>query len=160
MRHTMRKWMRVCAAGALVVLATCSPDDLLLVNNPNAIQLERLDDVALLDVQLAGVQDQFYGNYTGTIMQYGPYLTDEVITGLNWEDYARVNVRIASYLEGPTSGMFEGPSRALRMGHDVAERIRGWITEYPEKDLQDELALDLVITGYAALAMAEVMCQR
>ena len=159
MRTTMRKWMSLCAVGAVVVLASCSPDDLLLVNNPNAIQLERLDDVALLDVQLAGVQDNFYGNYGGTIIQYSNYLTDEMITGLNWEDYARVNVRIASYLEGPTSGMFEGPSRALRMGHDVAERIRGWITEYPEKDLQDELALDLVITGYAAMAMAEVMCQ-
>ena len=47
-----------------------------------------------------------------------------MLTGLNWEDYARVNQRIASYLEGPTSSIFEGLSRGLRMGNDVADRIR------------------------------------
>jgi len=159
MQHTMRKWMRLCAAGALVVLTTCSPDELLEVSNPNAIQLERLDDVALLDVQLAGVRDQLTGVYGGTILDGANFVGDEMLTGLNWEDWARVNHRVVSYLEGPTSGIFEGTSRPLRMGHDLAERIRGWITEYPERELRDELALTLAFAGYSAMVNAENMCQ-
>ena len=159
MKTTMRKYVRLCAAGALMVLATCSPDALLQVDNPSQIQLDKLDDIKLMDVQVAGVQDQFLGTYVGTIIQYANYPTDEMITGLNWEDYARANQRIVSYLEGPTNGIFEGLSKPLRMGNDVAERIRGWITEYPERELRDELALTLNMAGYSALVMAENMCQ-
>ena len=159
MKQIMRKCMRLCAAGALMVLATCSPDALLQVDNPDAIQLERLDDVALMDVQLNGVLDQFYGVYGGTIIQYANYPTDEILTGLNWEDYARMSQRIISYLEGATTGVFEGLSRGLRMGNDVAERIRGWAAEYPEDDFDRELATALVIAGYSATVLAENMCQ-
>jgi len=49
MKQIMKAWLSVCTAGALVVLASCSPDDLLQVDNPDAIQLDRLDDVALAD---------------------------------------------------------------------------------------------------------------
>lgn len=159
MKTTMRKYVRLCAAGALMVLATCSPDALLQVDNPSQIQLDKLDDIKLMDVQVAGVEDNFLGTYVGTIIQYANYPTDEMITGLNYEDYARANQRIVSYLEGPTNGIFEGLTRPLRMGNDVAERIRGWITEYPERELRDELALTLNMAGYSALVLAENMCQ-
>ncbi|MFH1765911.1 MAG: hypothetical protein ABIF09_17120 [Gemmatimonadota bacterium] len=151
--------MRLCAAGALVVLTTCSADDLLLVNNPEEMALDRLNDVTLIDYQVNGVLDQFVGVYGGTIIQYGAYLTDEILTGLNWEDYARANTRIASYLEGPTSGIFGGLSKGLRMGHDVSERIRVWAAEDPSEDFDEELATTLVMAGYSAMVLAENMCQ-
>ena len=159
MKNAMTKWLTVCAAGAVLVLAACDVDALLDVDNPEQIQVDRLNDVSLMEVQLNGVKDQFYGNYVGTIIEYANYLTDEVLTGLNWEDYARVNQRIASYLEGPTAGIFEGQSRALRMGHDLAERIRGWQEEYPERDFEEELATALIFAGYGATVLAENMCQ-
>lgn len=159
MKRMMRKAMRVCAALALVAFATCNPDDLLQVDNPDAIQLAALNDVKLVEVQVNGVTDQFYSTYTGTVIEYAGYPTDEVLTGLNWEDYARVNQRTISYLEGPTSGIFEGLSKGLRMGHDVAGRIRDWIPENPDENLQDDLARALVIAGYSAVILAENMCQ-
>jgi hypothetical protein len=155
----MRKWIRVCAAVAVVALGACSFDDILQVDNPDAIQLDALDDVELAEVQVNGVVDQFYSTYVGTVIEYAGYPTDEVLTGLNWEDYARVSQRIISYLEGPTAGIFEGLSKGLRMGDEVAERIRGWIPDNPSKNLQDELALTLAIAGYSAVVLAENMCQ-
>ena len=151
--------MRLCAAGAVVVLATCSPDDLLLVTNPSAIQLDRLDDVALMDVQVRGVVDRVNNIYGDVILDGANFLDDQMITGLNWEDWARANQRIASWLEGPTSGIFEGMSRGLRMGHDVAERIKVWAAEDPSEDFDEELALVLVHAGYSALVLGESMCQ-
>lgn len=159
MLRTMRTWTRLCALGTVLVLASCNPDELLEVENPDEIQIDRLDDISLLDVQLNGVMDQFYGTYSSPVLEYGNYATDEVLTGLNWEDYARVNQRIISYLEGPTAGIFEGLSRGLRMGHDLAERIRGWQSQYPERDLDEELATALVFAGYSATVLAEYTCQ-
>ena len=159
MKQTMSKWTRVCAAGALTVLATCSPSDLLQVDNPDAIQLERLDDVALMKVQVNGVRDQFYDTYVGNILEFANYPTDEILTALNWEDYARMNQRIISYLEGATTGIFEQLSKSLRMGHDVSERIQKWSTENPEDNFDEELATTLALAGYSALVLAENMCQ-
>lgn len=157
-RH--RAWMGMCAAGAALVLGLgCNFDNLLEVDNPEQIPIDALDDPALLKVQLAGVVEVFEEAYASPVIEYTNFLTDEVITGLNWEDYARVNQRIASYLEGPTNAIFEELSQSLRMGHDLAERIRGWQADDPEADMEEELATTLAIAGYSALVMAESMCQ-
>jgi hypothetical protein len=159
MQHKiMRKWTRLCAAGALMVLVSCDAE-VLEVANPNAIQLEFLEDVTLLDVQLSGVKDRFTASYSGSVMDGANFLTDEMLTGLNWEDWARVNHRVVSYLEGPTTGLYEGMSKPLRMGHDLSLRIKGWMTEYPEDDFEAELAETLVYTGYSAMMLGEFMCQ-
>lgn len=161
MRSTYTTWGRLWIAGAAVTLMTgCDfADDLLKVENPEEIQVEALNDPALIDVQLAGVVDAFQGAYDEPFIEYGTFMTDEMLTGLNWEDFARVNQRIASYLEGPTAGIFEELSRGLRMGHDLAERIRGWAADDPDTDFREELATSLVFAGYSAVVMGEGMCQ-
>ena len=157
-KHTRR--MGLCAAGAFLFMVTgCQfTDDLLSVNNPEEIQVEALDDVKLLEVQLNGVVDAVESAYVFNL-EYAQYATDEVLTGLNWEDYARVNQRIISYLDGPTASVFELPSRGLRMGHNLAERIRGWAGENPARDFNGDLAKALAFAGYGAVILAENMCQ-
>ncbi len=159
MNSTMRRGMRLCAALALLGFATCSPDELLQVDNPTEIQIQNLNDVKLLAVQLNGVEDQLYTAYTSNLIQYSNYLTDEILSGLNWEDYARASQRIASYLEGPTEGLYEQLQRGLRMGHDLAERIRVWQEEDPATNFDVQLATSLILAGYSATALAETMCQ-
>jgi hypothetical protein len=105
------------------------------------------------------VVDAFNGAYVGSVMQYSTFATDEMVTGLNWEDYARVNQRIISYLEGPTTQIFEGLSRSLRLADGLAEHIRGWAADDPSEDFDDELALVLAYAGYSALVLAENTCQ-
>jgi hypothetical protein len=150
----------MCAAGAVLALVMgCDPNELLQVDNPEEIQEEALNDVALLDVQVNGVVDAFQNAYDDPVLEFSQYLTDEVLTGLNWEGHARVNQRVVSYLEGPTATIFEQPSRGLRMGNDVAERIRVWATEDPATDFSKELATSLVFAGYSAVVLGETMCQ-
>lgn len=149
----------LCAAGAILVAAACSFDELLTVENPDEIPVGSLDDPKLLQVQLNGVIDAFQNGYTEPVIEWSNFLTDEVLTGLNWEGHARVNQRIASYLEGPTTEIFEDLSRSLRMGHDLSERIRGWAADDPSKDFKPALARALAFTGYSAAVLAENMCQ-
>ena len=158
-KHT--SWAALCGAGAILSFAAaCSFSDLLQVENPAEIPVGSLDDPKLLQVQLNGVVFVFQDAYTEPVIEWSNFLTDEVLTGLNWEDYARVNQRIASYLEGPTNQIFTELSRSLRMAHDLAERIRGWdAADTTAKDFRPALARSLVFAGYSATVLAENMCQ-
>jgi hypothetical protein len=148
------------AAGLITILAAgCNPDELLKVENPEEIILDDLTDVRLLKVRVNGVIDQVHATYSTPIIEYANFLTDEMITGLNWEDYARANQRLASYLEGPTNDIFEETSQGLRMGHDLAEQIRLWAAEDPSRNFDAELATALVMAGYSTVLMAENVCQ-
>ena len=159
-KHTITAGM--CALGASLVLFTAC-DELLVVENPEEIVIEALDDFALKDVQVNGVVGLFKSAYDDPIMEYGSYHTDELLTGLNWEDYARVSQRIIHWGEGPTSNIFEQTSRALRTGHNLAEQIKLWQAdaslELDPGELDEDLATVLVFTGYSVVAMAEMMCQ-
>lgn len=156
-KHTTLAAM--CAAGAVFVAAACSVDELLKVENPEEIQVDQLNDPKLLQVQLNGVIEAVHESYASPIIQYASFLADEMITGLNWEDYARVNQRIVSYQEGPTNAIFASLSRALRMAHGLSERIRVWDPADTTKDMRAELATSLIYAGYAATLLAENMCQ-
>jgi hypothetical protein len=153
------KWAGVCAAGAILSVSACTFDDLLKVENAEEIQVALLDDPALLEVRLSGVIDEFNEAYVDQVIRYATFLTDEMVTGLNWEDYARVNERIVSYLEGPTANIFENLSEGIRLGDGLAEHIRGWAAEDPETDFDPALATSLIYAGYSTLVLAENMCQ-
>ena len=161
MRPNNMRWAGTCALGAVLTLSTgCDfADDLLKVDNPEEIQIEALNDPALLDVQLNGVVDAFQGIYGNDIIEFNNYPTDEVITGRNWETHARGNQRLLSYEEAPTNGFWEGLNRGLRLGDGLAERIRGWATDDPSTDFSEALATSLVFAGYSATVLAENFCQ-
>lgn len=161
MRRKYTRWVGMLAVSAVLALSTACgiADDLLQVDNPEEIQIQKLDDPLLIEVQLNGVIGMFKSAWDSPLIEYGMYPTDEVLTGLNWEDYARVNQRIISYLEGPTAAIFEQTARALRQGNDLAERIRVWDADDPDADYREELATALVFAGYAAVIQAEAMCQ-
>jgi hypothetical protein len=153
------RWAALSAAGALLLAGACSINDVLDVNNPDEIPIDQLDDPKLLDVRLNGVIDAFNGTYGGSILQYANFLTDELVTGLNWEDYERASRRHVSYLQGPTTQIFEGLSRSLRLADGLAEHIRGWAADDPDEDFDAALATTLAYAGYSALVLAENTCQ-
>ncbi len=146
-------------AGAVAFAAACNIDEVLQVENPAEIQIDNLNDPKLLQVQLNGVTAALNDAYVGQVVRYANFLTDEMITGLNWEDYARANQRLASWQEGPTNNIFATLSRAHRMGLSLADRIREWAAADPSKDFRAELAMSLVFAGYATVVLAENSCQ-
>jgi hypothetical protein len=139
------------------------------VNNPTQVPIADINDIALMPVRVNGAMDQFVQNYGEDIIQYATYLSDETLTGNNWEDYARVNQRIVSYLEGQTERIYDGMQKGLRQAHDLAEQIRVYQADDPETwvpigyedatDFDPDLAQTLVFAGYSALVLAENMCQ-
>jgi hypothetical protein len=153
-------WIALCAVSAIfATVPSCGIGDVLQVENPNEIPVGDLNDPKLLPVRLNGVVAMFQDAYTEPVIEYANYLTDEVLTGLNFEDYARVNQRIASYLEGPTNQIFGELSRSLRMAHNLSEDIRGWAAADTSRDFNPALARSLAFAGYSATVMAENMCQ-
>lgn len=154
-----KAWAAVVAAGAVSLTAACNVDEVLKVENPEGILIEELDNPRLVDVQLNGVLAAFQTGYVDPVIRWANLLTDEMLNGVNWEDYARANQRIASWMEGPTNAIFASMSRSLRMAHSLSERIRKWQQEDPSKDLRPQLATTLAFAGYSALVLAENMCQ-
>ena len=171
MRRQHTSWLGMCALGTILALTSgCNfADELLQVNNPAQILIEDIDDVALLAARVAGVIDNFQGAYDDPVLEFGSYMTDEVLTGLNWEGHARTNQRITSYLEGPTEAIFEQISRAHITGKNLADQIRVWQGDDPAtwvpvdkddpSDFDPELATALVFAGYSLVVMGEMMCQ-
>lgn len=153
------RWAALCAAAVMTAVGACRVDDVLDVQNPEQIPIDALNDPKLLPVRLNGVIDAFDGAYVGSVLQYANFITDEMVTGLNWEDYARANQRIVSYLEGPTTQIFENLSRSLRLADGLATDIKRWATDDPTSDFDRELATTLVYAGYSALVLAENTCQ-
>jgi tetratricopeptide (TPR) repeat protein len=149
-------------SAVLALFPACDiADELLQVDNPEELALDQLEDPSLMEVQVNGVIGMFKSALDDPILEFGNYHTDEVLTGLNWEDYARVSQRIISYLEGPTNAIWEQTHRALRQGNDLAEQIRVWKQEIadPDVDYEEPLATALVFAGYAAVIQADHMCQ-
>lgn len=152
-------WVAVVAAGTIATAAACNVDELLQVENPQEILIDSLDNEKLLTVQLNGVAAEFEQAYVSPVIRYANFMTDEVLTGLNWEDYARVNQRITNWAEGPTDAIFGSLSRSLRMAHGLAQRIRTWAEQNPNKDYRSALATALIYAGYSTLVLGENMCQ-
>jgi hypothetical protein len=95
-------------------------DDVLNVENPSQIPITSLNDTKLINVMVNGVIGDFTHMYDDPFIWRGSMLTDEQVTGINWEQTARLNLRIVRYEEGDADLMFGAISRALRQAEDVS----------------------------------------
>lgn len=82
--------------------------------------------------------------------------TDEQITGINWEQTARLNLRVVRFDEGDADGMFSAMSSFRFMADSTTGRLRN-LLEDPSSD--PRLAQVLALAGYSYTLMAEVMCE-
>ncbi len=153
--HRFSRWAAGLTVAAFsVVLVAC--DSILKVNNPQQIPVASLDDTTLIEAQVAGVLAQFQDEYTrsnGALLWSANFITDEQVTGLNWEDYARVNQRIVNYTEGPVRLIWAGLSGIIRQSEDVSGRIEALLSAQDKR-----LALTSVYAGYGYTLTGETMC--
>ncbi len=143
-------------AGASAGACTIS-DQILDVNNPAQLDEGLLNDPALVSVLVAGVIGDFQDMYSDPFVWRGSMITDEQVTGINWEQTARLNQRIIQFDEGDARGMFSSLSRVLAQGDSVSSRFRNGLLESPSTDIR--LATTLAYAGYSYIAMADVMCE-
>jgi hypothetical protein len=144
-----------CLALTLMLVAS-GCDDLLKVDNPSQIQEEALDNPELVPILYNSVIGDFQAMYDDPVIWRGSMFTDEQITAVNWEQTARLSLRIVRYDETDASGMFGSLSRALVMADSVSGRFRN-VLDNPSSDAR--LATTLSYAGYSHILMAEIMCE-
>ncbi len=154
---TFRFGVIVLAACLGVLLARCSEiDELLEAENPAEINENQLQDETLITVMANSVQGALTVMYADPFIWRGSMFTDEQVTGINWEQTARLNLRIVQYDEGDADLMFGRLSRFRFLGDSITARFRTLLKD-PAKDRR--MALVLAHAGYAYTLMAEAMCQ-
>jgi hypothetical protein len=156
MRTRLARWAGVLAAASLLPLSAC--DEILSVNNPAEIPIDSLGSAALLDAQLAGLIARFAENIAGDeegIVQGGTFMTDEEVTGLNWEDWQRENQRIVEYNEGSVDVIWSNQSEIVRLGENLLANLDTLVAD-PSSD--DRVALASALTGYGYVFIGEHFC--
>jgi hypothetical protein len=145
----------LCAMLAAMPLAACdSLDELIRANNPSAIAEEELDEPTLANVLVNSVVGSLAAMYDDPFIWRGSMLTDEQVTGINWEATARVNERKLRYDQ--ETAMFPNISRYRFMGDSIAARLRKLL---PNPDSDRRLALVLAHAGYGYNFLGETMCE-
>lgn len=156
--NNFARWAGMLAA-ALLVMPLPACDEILNVDNPEQISVDELANEKLLDAQVAGVIDAFTEQVAGSdggIVRGGNYLTDENLSGVNWEDWQRANQRVVNYIEGPVYAIWENLSETLRNGEETLHKLDSLATD-PAKDRR--VALVAALTGYTYMLIGEHICQ-
>jgi hypothetical protein len=144
-------------AAVAVVGAGCSQvDELLEANNPEEIREDQLNDATLVKVLVNSVTGALAAMYDDPLIWRGSMITDEQVSGINWEATARLNLRLIRFDEGDADGMFSAISRYRFIADSVSGRLRG-LLENANSDAR--LAQTLAHAGYSYVLMAETMCE-
>lgn len=150
--------VRATALGLLAVgLGACSSfDNLLEVQNPEELNEELLQDEALVEVLVNSVTGDFEEAFDDPFIWRGSMFTDETLTGINWEQTARLSQRIVEFDEGDADFMFSEISEALSQGDSISSRFSTLLAS-PSNDAR--LATTLIYAGYSYILMADAMCE-
>jgi hypothetical protein len=153
-RSRARSGVLGVALVALTLGACDTLDSLIKANNPAAIAETELDDATLANVLVNSVIGSLAAMYDDTFIWRGSMITDEQVSGINWEATARLNERKVRYDQ--ETAMFPAISRYRFMGDSISARLR---TLLPNPASDRRLALTLAHAGYGYTLMGEAMCE-
>lgn len=156
---SLRKAAHAALLGAVMMgAASCSTiEGVLDVNNPSELDEGLLQDEALVTVLVAGVVGDFTAMYGDPFIWRGSMMTDDQVSGINWEGTARLSQRLVRYDEGDADLMFSQISRARMQADSVSGRLKGGLSANPSNDVN--LARTLAYAGYSYIVMADAMCE-
>lgn len=141
---------------ALGIAAGCNVgDSLLKAKNPAAIDEANLNDPKLVDVLVNSAVGELQQAYADPFIWRGSMLTDAQVTGINWEQTARINQRILPYGDGDADVMYRDLQRFRAVADSGSSLIRGLVDD-PGTDVR--LAEDLAYAGYGYILMGEALC--
>jgi hypothetical protein len=141
--------------GAFTLTQGCS--QLLDVDNPDEILADDLlNDPGLVEQLAVSAVGEFQNSYDDPIIWVGSMITDEQITGINWENTARISQRILEDSGTGQGGMFGNISRMIVMA-DTAVALLSTVVDNPGSD--GRIALASAFGGYSYVFMAETLCE-
>ncbi len=145
--------VRLGALGLVLAAGACSFDEVLSVQNPDEINELQLGDERFAPVLVSSVKGDLADALDDPFIWRGSMFTDETLTGINWEQTARLNERIVRFDEGDADLMFSQLSRARAQADSVAGRLTEWGIG------GDDLAVVLAHAGYGYIFLADAMCE-
>jgi len=154
--RAVRRLSLAALATTVAVTASCSVDQILEVSNPDQLDESLLDDATLVPVLVNGVIGDFNAAYSDPFIWRGSMLTDQQITGINWEQTARLSQRIVQFDEGDADLMFSELSRARQQGDSITGRLRT-LLDSPSSD--PLLATTLIYAGFSSILLGDAMCE-
>lgn len=152
---------RLVLFGALAFAVTgCDAVDRLMeVKNPEELREQDLASEKLVTVLVNSAQGDFQAAYDDPFIWIGEMLTDEMITGVNWEDYKRANNRQVLYFEGPADNMFAELHGARYTSELTYSRLQQIAEEHSGAVTGDQFAKVLGYAGYAYIMMGDALCE-
>lgn len=142
-------------AGAAMTLAACN--DLLTVQNPGAIPEGKLGDPKLSSLMVGSIVGEFQREYDN-LAYYGAILTDEAVTGHNFETIKEIDLRIARDNNGTVSADLYVPlQRARFAGDSLAGLIRA--AKGDSAGTSIDLARANAYGGYSTMYLGEYFCK-
>ena len=156
MNRFSRAWTLFTALTVVGLTAGCDVDSLLEVSNPERIDEGELQNRQLVQILYNSVIGEFTDMYDDPFIWRGSMFTDEQITGINWEQTARLSQRIVRYDEGDPDLMFSAISAARATADSVSSRFRE-LLDNPSSD--ERMATVLAYAGYSHVVMGEAMCE-
>jgi hypothetical protein len=155
----IRRGVGVLALGVgLAFLGGCEAvDKLLVVSNPSQLQESAANDAALISILVNSVEGAMVGLYDDPFIWRGSFFTDQQITGINWEQTARLSQRIVQFDEGDADLMFSDIHDLRAMADSVAGRFREGLLEGYSSDWR--YAYALAYAGYGYIFLGDAMCE-
>ena len=151
-----RRGVVVAVAVALAAGACSQVDELLEASNPEDIREDQLSNPQLIKVLVNSVGGALAGLYDDPLIWRGSMITDEQVSGINWEGTARVSQRILPFTSGDADAMFSSLSGYRFLGDSISGRLRN-LLEDPDSDVR--LAQTLTHAGYGYTLLGEYMCE-
>ena len=157
--NRIRRGIGVLALGVgLTVLGGCDAvDKLLVVSNPSQLQEGAANDPALIPILVNSVEGGMVDLYDYYMVWIGSMFTDEQITGVNWEQTARLSQRILHFDEGDADGMFSNIHDLRAMADSVVGRFKNGMLENASSDWRTAYAQ--AYAGYAYIFLGDQMCE-
>ena len=145
----------LAAIGVGMLLGGCS--DLLSVENPGAIQNAKLNDPILAPALVQSAVSDFQRMYD-ELAYYSAILTDEAVTGHNFETIKEIDLRLAKPNNGTINGDIYTPlQRARFAGDSISGRLREIYGDSASRSIG--LARTLAYSGYGNMLLGEFICQ-
>ena len=148
----------ILLCGCISFISSCdSLDDLLVVSNPSELQESTIDDPALTPTLITSIEGAMVDAYDYRIIWMGSMFTDQQITGVNWEQTARLNQRIVNYDESTSSGMFAELHDLTVMADMVVEKLKAGLIPNASSDARTAYAQ--AYAGYGYIFLADILCE-
>ena len=151
----VRQVAAIAAIGLVVPLGACN--ELLRVENPGAIQDGQLGDPTLGKTIVQSVVSDFQRMYAD-LAYYSAVLTDEAVTGHNFETIKEMDLRLTRPNNGTlNSDVYTPLQRARFAGDSLSGRLRVMFGDTASSSLG--MARALAYGAYSNMLLGEFMCE-